>query len=172
MERLRKAGCGRSRVRRTLRSERPEESANRDLRTVWKVPQSFSTLGRLLGFGRTCGCGRYRSRDTAKAQVISACTYLALTARSYHVARAVLIGAKKRPSAVDLFPLRGLGGVKGSVRSFRIASRSPRAGQLRVVGRSIPVRGPLPDISCHVVQTVPVGRVLRHRGQSREAVGT
>src|SRR5271170_1326683 len=108
--------------------------------------------------------------DTAKAKMIRSGGDLALAARSYHVARAVLVGAEKRPATMHFLLLAGFGRIERSVRTLRIARHITRLGQLVVVVGPIPIGSPLPDISGHVIKAVLIRRKLGDRRQAGEAI--
>src|ERR1700722_2259141 len=56
-----------------------------------------------------------------------------------------------------------------SIRSLRVA-RCAAGFELLVVVRAIPVTGPLPHVARHIVESISVGRKLRHRSKSDVAV--
>src|SRR5262245_60941375 len=106
----------------------------------------------------------------AKAEMVGAGADLAPAARADDVARAVLIGAEKRPAAMDLLGLLRLGRIERRDRAARIACDAACRRELRIVIGTIPVADPLPDVSRHVVEAVRIRGKLRDRREACEAV--
>src|ERR1700722_895632 len=59
--------------------------------------------------------------------------------------------------------------IVGGIGSLRIA-RDTVSFELLIVVGAIPIAGPLPDISCHVEETVSIGRKLCDRSDSRVSI--
>src|SRR5215831_3853030 len=104
-------------------------------------------------------CGFY----AAKSKVVRTCAYFTLAACADDIARAILIGTKKRSAAMDFLRLTRLRGIERCVRPTRIAGYSTCLSELRIIIGSIPVTGPLPHVSGHVIKSVRIRRELRHR---------
>src|SRR5439155_4814378 len=79
------------------------------------------------------------------------------------VARAILLVAKKRATAMDALLLVRLSRIKWRVRPLRVARHSTFVRQRLVVIRAIPIATPFPDVAGHVVKTVAVWRKRFHR---------
>jgi PAS domain S-box-containing protein len=87
----------------------------------------------------------------AETDMIRASSDLTFTSGSDHITGTILIGAEKGPPAMYFFLLGWLGRIKGCGGALRIAGNTTRGCQLCVVIRTIPVAGPLPDVSGHVI---------------------
>src|SRR5580693_4132959 len=57
-------------------------------------------------------------------------------------------------------------------RAAGVLRGTARARRGRLVPGRVPVRGPLPSVTDHVVETVAVGRKSRHRRGARVAIST
>src|SRR5262245_48494048 len=64
----------------------------------------------------------------------------------------------------------GLGRVEGGVGPGGVARHATRTSELFVIIRLIPIPAPFPNVACHVVETVTVGRELADRRQPGETV--
>src|SRR5437762_12217540 len=81
------------------------------------------------------------------------------------VARAILLVAKKRATAMDALLLVRLSRIKWRVRPLRVARHSAFVRQRLVVIRAIPIAAPFPNVS-------EIGRAsCRERGESSEGAG-
>ena len=97
-----------------------------------------------------------QSLDAPEAEVIGAGAELTLATRADDVARAVLIGAKKRTAAMDALLLAWLGRVVRRIRTGRVVRHGTANRERGVVVGAVPVARPLPDVAGHVVQAEPV----------------
>src|SRR5437773_2758231 len=79
------------------------------------------------------------------------------------VARAILLIAKKRATAMDPLLLVRLSRIKWRVRPLRVARYSAFVHQRLVVIRAIPIAAPFPYVAGHVVKTVAIWRKRFHR---------
>lgn len=86
------------------------------------------------------------------------------------VTGAVLISTEEGSSALNLLWLTGLGGIEGGIRSARIARHATNCNELLVIVGTVPVAGPLPHVTRHVIKAISVGRILRHGGDTRIAI--
>src|SRR6266566_4367230 len=102
--------------------------------------------------------------------MICSCAYLAFTASSYHIARAILIRAQEGASTMYFFLFCRLSGVERDFRTFWITGHTTNLGELGVVVRAIPVGRPLPNVTGHVVQPVTVGREFAHGRNPDETI--
>src|SRR5580658_10886635 len=84
--------------------------------------------------------------------------YLSLASSADHVARAILIGAKKRTSTLRFLWLSGLGRIEGRLWTVGIPRHAVHTRQLLVVIRAIPIARPLPHVPRHIIKTVAVRR--------------
>src|SRR5580658_1002914 len=84
--------------------------------------------------------------------------YLSLASSADHVARAILIGAKKRTSTLRFLWLSGLGRIEGRLWTVGITRHAVHTRQLLVVIRAIPIARPLPHVPRHIIKTVAVRR--------------
>src|SRR5271165_867067 len=134
----------------------------RPVRLVTGAKKNFSRMAR-AGRG---GCVLY----AAEAQVVGPGRNFAFSTSSDDVARAVLVGAEEGPTPVGLLALGRLVGVPGVSGALGVAGHAPGGGQLLVVVGAVPVAGPLPDVSRHVIEAVAVGRILGHGGDACVAV--
>src|SRR5271165_7199010 len=100
----------------------------------------------------------------AEPEMVRASANLALASRAHHIARAILIGAQERASALGLLWLGGFGGVQSRLRALGVSRNGARRHQLRVVIRPIPITGPLPHVPRHVVEAVTVRRKAPYCG--------
>src|ERR1043165_6386823 len=107
---------------------------------------------------------------TAKSQVVRAGVRLALTARSRHVASAVLICAKKRTPFLHALGHARLCRVKTVSRPLWIASNLVCRCQRSVVIRPVPVRSPLPNVSGHIKESKTIRGKCADWRSSDEAV--
>src|SRR6185312_14998583 len=88
--------------------------------------------------------------NAAESNVIARARTLSLSARSDHVARAVLACAKKRATPLHVLRYARLIRIEGARRPLGIVSDSPRR-QPCVVIRAIPIIYPLPHVTGHVI---------------------
>ena len=65
---------------------------------------------------------RRRRHNAAEAEMVAGGVLFAFAAGSDHIARAVLVGAKKRAAAMHALFLVGLGGIEGCVGTLGIAA--------------------------------------------------
>src|SRR5438477_186564 len=87
----------------------------------------------------------------------------AFAARPDDVARAILLIAKKRATAMDPLLLVRLSGIKWRVRPLRVARHPAFVRQRLVVIRAIPIAAPYPDVAGHFVNAVAIWRKRFHR---------
>src|SRR6185437_11806202 len=106
----------------------------------------------------------------AKTEVIAATADFALAARAHHVARAILVCAKKRATAQNTFLLSGLRRIERRIRPPRITRHAAGLGELRVIIRPIPIAAPFPNVTGHIEQAVAICRKLRDRRDARKPV--
>src|SRR4051812_10957462 len=104
--------------------------------------------------------------DAAEPDVRRAAVGGALATSAGQVARAVEVAAQKRAPTLHALRHAGLLRVVAGIRSLGIAG-----GTGRVIVRPIPVGAPLPDVTRHVDQPVPIRRERAHRGGGPEPVG-
>src|SRR5215469_3284791 len=95
---------------------------------------------------------------------------LALASCSDDVAGTVLISAEKRSAALNFLRLIWFGRIKRGIGSLRIACRPTGDRQLLVIVRAVPVSCPLPHVPSHVVKSVSIGWVLRHRCNADKSI--
>src|SRR5215471_16532148 len=93
-------------------------------------------------------------------------TDITLAPGSDNVPRAILVGAQKRSAAVRLLALLGFGRVPRLGWALGVLCDSASGGQNLVVVGAVPVSGPLPDISGHVVETVAIRRIAPYRSDA------
>src|SRR5215471_12392008 len=93
-------------------------------------------------------------------------TDITLAPGSDNVPRAILVGAQKRSAAVRLLALLGFGRVPRLGWALGVLCDSASGGQNLVVVGAVPVSGPLPDISGHVVETVAIRWIAPHRSDA------
>ncbi len=99
----------------------------------------------------------------AKSKVIGPCARLAFAAPTRHVTRTILICAQERAAAMDLFRQARLRGIKALPRPCGIYRGRSTVRQRLVVVRPIPIRRPLPNVTGHVIESIPIGRERSHR---------
>src|SRR5215469_11418213 len=75
-----------------------------------------------------------------------------------YVPRTVLVGAKERTAALHALAHARLVGIQAIRRSLRVNHNLSAGCQGGVVIGAIPIRSPLPDVACHVEQTVSICR--------------
>lgn len=98
------------------------------------------------------------SHDTAKAEMICAGRDFAFAPRSNNVAGTILIGAKIRSTAMNLFRLCRLRRIVRVIGSLRVSRNGPEGSKLLVVVRPIPIAGPLPHIASPFVSRAEIWR--------------
>src|ERR1700757_851455 len=96
--------------------------------------------------------------------MIGARVDFALAAGADDVARAILLVAKKRATAMDPLLLVRLSRIKRRIRPLWIARPSPFICERFIVIRPIPVAAPFPNVPGHVVNAVAIRRKRFHRG--------
>src|SRR5262245_5876125 len=104
--------------------------------------------------------------------MIAGGTNLPFAAGANHVAGTVLVGAKKRSSAVDALLFSGFGGIVRGVGPRGIARHAAGRVEPGVSVDAIPVAAPFPDIAGHVVETVGVRGKLRDGSDTFESILT
>src|SRR5262249_52452769 len=107
---------------------------------------------------------------TTESEMIRAGADFALAASADDVTRAIFVGAKKRAAAMRFFWLIGFSRVERRFWTAWIAHHAAGGDQSLIVVRPVPVRGPLPDISGHVVESVSVRRIFRYRRDADESI--
>src|SRR5438094_9495815 len=84
----------------------------------------------------------------------------AFATRAHDVARAILIGAEEGAAAMNFLLLARFGWIVGRGWTLRVARDASHCGESRVIVRTIPVAGPLPDVAGHVIEAVAVWWIL------------
>src|SRR5580765_775202 len=102
--------------------------------------------------------------------MVGACGDITFPTRPDHVARAVLIGAEKRSTAMDPFLDAGFVGIERVGWTARVSGDSTSRLKLCVIFGAIPVAHPFPDVPGHVVQAVAVWRKLADLREAAERV--
>ena len=87
---------------------------------------------------------------------------LALSPRAHDIPAAVFVGAEKGTSPLHFFQYAGLGRIEAVSRTGRIIG-DRYVCELPVVIEPVPIGAPFPHITCHIVQSVAVGRILFNR---------
>src|SRR5215469_7292965 len=114
--------------------------------------------------------GRGYRFHTTKTKMIRAGADFTFSPSTHDIARTILICAQKRSAALHALFLGWFGRVEGRVRTLGIACDCTCRRKLLVVIRSIPIAGPLPNVSCHVIQAIAIRRKLLDRRDPHIAV--
>ena len=93
------------------------------------------------------GSGLPGDTDAPKTEVVAGGAGFAFAACAYHVARAILVRAKKGAAAVDALLFSRLGGVVGIRRAGGVTGYTALCGPPGVSIGTIPVAAPLPPTS-------------------------
>src|SRR5436853_489281 len=96
---------------------------------------------------------------TTETEVGSPRVDRAFASRSRQIGCAILIGAEKRPPALDALGDAGLSRIVAGRRPLRVHDG---IGPFHVVAGSIPVGTPLPDVPRRVIKSEPIGRKRGH----------
>src|SRR5262249_7992124 len=111
--------------------------------------------------------GRHHATET---DVIRPAVRIALPARPDFVGRAVLIGTQIGAAAHHTFSRARFAGVVTIVRTLGITGRLLPSRELAIVIVPIPVGAPLPDVACHIEESVAVGWERANRRRRLVAV--
>src|SRR6266545_4473410 len=88
--------------------------------------------------------------------------------RADHVARAILVSAKKRAAALHALGHARFSGIKTVRGTAGITGDTARGEKRFVVVGAIPIGAPLPDVARQIVKAVAIRRKLRDRRDARE----
>src|SRR6516225_12079140 len=114
----------------------------------------------------------FTGHDAPETKMICAGADLTLAPRSRDVPRTVLVCTQIGSASMHLFPLGWLRGIQRSIGSLRVSGDHAEGSKLLVVIWPVPVAGPLPNVSRHVVKSVRIRRIMRHGGCPDKSVFT